>query len=181
MEESQHSLASLANVTVSHRFVHLDSPQQCQIDGVSVQRGTWNQRGKSAHLCFRNPFPDQAMGLPSSTAAAQHIPGPHPVRITMKMGILRTLHFSFKFRVWLPIILFRHLPVETHVLQSTHLSQCFWVWLGQVTCQHWQGKGGGELETVRGGSDFCPKVSNNLGKKALLLIFRCCLLTNLNV
>lgn len=102
------------------------SPQQRRIDWVSVQRGTWDPRGLSAHLCFRS-LPDQAMGHPPSTAAGQHIPGPHPMRITMKIGILGTHYSPSKFRVWLPIILFGHRPVETHVLKSTHLPQCFWM------------------------------------------------------
>lgn len=72
-------------------------------------------------------FPDQAMGHPPSIAAGQHIPGPHPMRITIKIGILGTHYSPSKFRVWLPIILFGHRPVETHVLKSTHLLQCFWM------------------------------------------------------
>lgn len=55
-------------------------------------------------------------GLPPCTAAGLHVPGPHPMRTTTKMGIWGTPHSSPKFRIWLPIILFGQTSVETLVL-----------------------------------------------------------------
>lgn len=117
-----------ANVTVSHEFGHHHSlfPVVPNSQSICAEGHLEPTRTVNTSV-LPESFPDQAMEYPPRAAAGQHIPGLHPMRITMKIGILGTHRSSSKFRIWLPVILFGQSPVETHVLKNTHLSQCFWM------------------------------------------------------
>lgn len=116
-----------ANVTMSHGFGHFDSLSPvCSWQSICAEGHLEATRTVSTSVLLET-FPDQAVQDTHPTQQLNSTPLAPAHEDTMKMGILGTHHSSSKFRVWLPVILFGHRPVETHVLKCTHLSQCFWM------------------------------------------------------
>lgn len=103
------------------------SPQQHWIDWVSVQRGTWDPRGLSAHLCFRSLFQTRLWDIhPAHSSWTAH-PWPSSHEDYYENRDFRDTLFPLQIQSLVTHHPLGHRPVETHVLKNTHLPQCFWL------------------------------------------------------